>query len=362
MTRLAIRALDATPLRIPLARPVASSLGTYEHLDLVLVTLTTSDGPSGQGLTVGLGGGAAAAIAPYIQRELAPLALGQDALAPEALWQRLWAPNKARMRAGLGVQALSAIDIACWDVVGKAAGLPLWRLLGGYRPAVPAYGSGGWLSLSDVELVAEAQAFAAQGLRAYKFKVGSPRDAERAALLRRELGPGFGLYADANQAYRVAEALEAARALAPAGVGWLEEPVLADTLDDVAAVAAGSPIPVAVGENVYLRWGFRAVCERRAASFLQPDVGRCGGVTEFRKIAHLADAYRLRLSSHLLHEISVSLLAATPAAFQVEYMELIPADALERPIELRNGALVAPEVPGHGVTLTGEALRRFALD
>ena len=360
MSTSTIRSLDATPLRIPLARPVTSSLGTYAYLDVVLVTMATTDGLTGQGLTVGLGGGAAAAIAPYIEQELAPLALGQDALAPEALWQRLWAPNKARMRAGLGVQALSAVDIACWDIVGKAARLPLWRLLGGYSETVPAYGSGGWLSLSDEELVAEAQAFAGQGLRAYKFKVGSPRDAERAALLRRELGDDFGLYADANQAYRVTEAVAAARALVPAGVAWLEEPVLADTLDDIAAVAAASPIPVAVGENVYLRWGFRAVCERHAAAFLQPDVGRCGGVTEFRKIAHLADAYRLHLSSHLLHEISVSLLAATPAAFQVEYMNLIPADALERPIELRDGTLVAPDVPGHGVALTTEAVRRFA--
>ena len=361
MMPLTIRTVDATPLRIPLARPVTSSLGTYAYLDVVLVTMTTTDGPTGQGLTVGLGGEASAAIAPYIERELAPLAVGQDALAPEALWQRLWAPNKARMRAGLGVQALSALDIACWDIVGKAAGLPLWRLLGGFREAVPAYGSGGWLSLSDNELVAEAQAFAAQGLRAYKFKVGSPRDGERAALLRRELGDDFGLFADANQAYRVAEAVAAARTLAESGVGWLEEPVLADTLDDLAAVAADSPIPIAVGENVYLRWGFRAVCDRRAASFLQPDVGRCGGITEFRKIAHLADAYRLQLSSHLLHEISVSLLAATPAAFQVEYMEFIPVDALEYAIELRNGALVAPDVPGHGVALTAEAIRRFAL-
>jgi len=360
MTPLTIRSVDATPLRIPLTRTVTSSLGTYAYLDVVLVTMTTSDGPIGHGLTVGLGGAGGAAIAPYIAQELAPLAVGQDALAAEALWHRLWAPNKARMRAGLGVQALSAVDIACWDIVGKAAGLPLWRLLGGHSESVPAYGSGGWLSLSDAELVAEAQAFAAQGLRAYKFKVGSRRDGERAGLLRQELGDDFGLYADANQAYGVADAIAAARVLARAGIGWLEEPVLADTLDDIAAVAAASPIPIAVGENVYMRWGFRAVCERRAAAFLQPDVGRCGGVTEFRKIAHLADAYRLHLSSHLLHEISVSLLAATPAAFQVEYMDLIPADALEHPVVLRNGALVAPEIPGHGVALTAEAVRRFA--
>jgi D-arabinonate dehydratase len=356
-----IQAVEATALRFPLAKPIASALGAYTHVDATAVRLHTEDGLSGFGITAGLGGAASAAIQPYIESELAPLAIGQDALAPEALWHRLWGPNKPRMRAGLGVWALSAVDIACWDLVGKAAGLPVHRLLGGFRQDVPVYGSGGWHSLTDDELIAECRAFVSQGITAYKYKIGTPRDEERTALLRRELGEGFTLFADANQRFTVSEALETARMLADYDVAWIEEPVLADSTDDLAEVAASSPVPVAAGENVYFRWGFREICDRRAAAYLQPDVGRCGGITEFMKIAHLADAYNLTLSSHLWHELSISLVGAVSSGFMVEYAELIPTDALTRPFPVIDGRIAVPDVPGHGVEVTPEALKRFAI-
>ena len=200
-------------------------------------------------------------MVPYIRDELAPLVIGEDALAPEALWHRMWAPNKARQRAGLGVWALSAIDIACWDIVGKVAGLPVHRLLGGFRDEVPVYGSGGWHTLTDTALVAEAEAFAAQGITAYKYKIGTERDQERTALLRGALGPDVTLLADANQKYSVRQAIEVSHMLAEYDVAWLEEPVLADSLDDLAEVAARSRVPTAAGENAYFRWGFREMCE-----------------------------------------------------------------------------------------------------
>ena len=356
-----IQAVEATALRFPLSRPISSALGAYTHVDATAVRLHAKDGLTGFGISAGLGGAASAAMVPYIESELAPLAVGQDALAPEALWHRLWSPNKPRMRAGLGVWALSAIDIACWDLVGKAAGLSLHRLLGGFRNDVPVYGSGGWHSLSDDELIAECRAFASQGITAYKYKIGTPRDEERTALLRREMGDGFTLFADANQRFTVAEALETTRMLADYEVAWIEEPVLADSTDDLAEVAASSPVPVAAGENVYFRWGFREICDRRAASYLQPDVGRCGGVTEFIKVAHLADAYNLALSSHLWHELSISLVGAVSAGFMVEYAELIPPDTLTRPFEVIDGRIEVPDVPGHGVEVTPEAMKRFAV-
>ncbi len=315
----------------------------------MVVTVHTEAGLSGSGFNLGLGGSASAALVPYIEKELAPLAMGADALAPEALWERLWAPNKARMRAGLGVWALSAIDIACWDIVGKAAGLPLNRLLGGHRQQVPVYGSGGWLNLSDEELVAEAEAFAGQGIRAYKYKLGGPRDHERTALLRRAMGDGFTLLADANQRYSVREAIEMSVMLADQDVAWLEEPVLADSVLDLAAVAAESAVPVAAGENVYFRWGFREICQLQAAAYLQPDVTRCGGITEFRKVAALAEAHNVALSSHLWHELSISLVGASPAGFMCEYAELIPPGLLTRPFPVVDGMIEVPDVPGHGV-------------
>lgn len=350
-----------TALRFPLPTPITTALSTYTHIDANSVSIETEDGLTGFGITAGLGGHASVAIKPYIDAELAPLIVGEDALRPEALWHRMWSPNKPRMRGGLGVWALSAVDIACWDVLGQAAGLPVHKLLGGYRDDIPVYGSGGWHSLSDDELVTECQRFAKQGITAYKYKIGSPRDEERTALLRDEMGDDFTLFADANQRFTVTEAIETSRMLADHGVAWIEEPVLADSSDDLAEVAAASPVPVAAGENVYFAWGFREICDRRAASYLQPDVGRCGGITEFAKIAHLADSHNLALSSHLWHELSISLVGASRSGFMVEYAELIPAEALTQPFDVVDGRIRVPEVPGHGVELTADAMSRYAV-
>ncbi|MGA7270618.1 MAG: mandelate racemase/muconate lactonizing enzyme family protein [Acidimicrobiia bacterium] len=354
-----ISAVEPMALRFPLPKPISSALGAYTHVDATAVRLHTDGGITGFGMSAGLGGTASASTVPYIRTELSPLVVGEDALAPERLWQRMWGPNKPRLRGGIGAWALSAIDIACWDLVGKAAALPLHSLLGGFNSRVPVYGSGGWHSLSDSELIGECLDFADRGIGAFKYKVGTARDEERTALLRGEMGDDFVLLADANQRFSVSEAVEASRMLAEYGVSWLEEPVLADSDDDLAEVARRSAIPVAAGENVYYRWGFRQICDRRAAAFLQPDVGRCGGVTEFVKIAHLADAYRLHLSSHLWHELSISLVGASPAGFMAEYAELLPADALTRPFEVVDGAITVPDVPGHGVELTEEARSRY---
>ncbi|HEY7468455.1 MAG TPA: mandelate racemase/muconate lactonizing enzyme family protein [Acidimicrobiia bacterium] len=361
MAATKIGKVETTALRFPLSRPIASALGAYTHVDATAVRLHTDDGQTGFGITAGLGGAAAAAVKPYIDAELAPLLIGQDPLSPEAVWQRLWAQNKPRLRGGLGAWALSAVDIACWDLVGKTAGLPVHQLLGGFRRDVPVYGSGGWHTLEDADLVAECQAFAAQGITAYKYKIGTMRDRDRTSLLRREMGNEFTLFADANQRFTVAEALERASMLADYGVAWIEEPVLSDSTDDLAAVAEVSPVPVAAGENVYFRWGFREICTRRAAAYLQPDVGRCGGITEFVKVAHLADAHNLALSSHLWHELSISLVGASPSGFMVEYAMLISPEAFTRPFEVVEGRIAVPDVPGHGVELSAEALSRFAV-
>ena len=362
MAASTIEAVETTALRFPLSTPITTALSTYTHVDATAVRLRTEGGSTGFGITAGLGGMANEAIKPYIDAELAPLVIGQDALAPEALWHRMWSPNKPRMRAGLGVWALSAVDIACWDLVGKIAGLPVHRLLGGFTDDVRVYGSGGWHSLSDEELISECQGFAKQGITAYKYKIGGPRDRERTELLRREMGDDFTLFADANQRFTVNEALETARVLADHGVAWFEEPVLADSTDDLAEVAAASPVPVATGENVYFGWGFREICDRRAAAYLQPDVGRCGGITEFVKIAHLADTYNLALSSHLWHELSISLVGASRSGFMVEYAELIPPDAFTLPFDVVDGRIRVPDVPGHSVELTTDALSRFAVE
>ena len=362
MEDLTIERVEAAVLRLPLDRPIASALGRYTHVDCTVVDVHTRNGPSGQGFTACLGGAAGPAVALYVQAELAPAAMGQSILAPEALWHRLWGPNKARQRAGIGAWGLSALDTAVWDALARHAGLPLCAMLGGYRDRVPVYGSGGWHTLTDDELVQECQQFAARGIKAYKYKIGTPRDEARTALLRDAMGDEFVLLADANQCYSVREAVAAGEMLADYGVAWLEEPVVADSVDDLAAVAERSPTPTAAGENAYFRWGFREIVEKRAAAFLQPDVGRCGGVTEFRKVGALADAAGLALSSHLWHELSVSLVGAFPSGWACEYAELIPHGALRSSFDVVDGAIEIPDTPGHGAEFTPEALREFSVE
>lgn len=359
MPSLNVTSVEVTAVQLPLEKPISSALGVYPHIDCVVVHVHTDGGHVGTGFTGCLGGHASAAMVPYIELELAPLIMGGDVLQPERLWHKMWGPNKARQRAGIGVWALSAVDIAVWDLVGKAAGLPLHSILGGYEQSVPVYGSGGWHSLSDAELVEECTSFASLGIGAYKFKIGSARDRERTALLRSEMGPDFILLADANQKFNVREALEAAEMLAEYGVAWIEEPVVADATDDLAAVARSSAVPTAAGENNYFRWGFRELCERNAVSYLQPDIGRCGGVTEFRKIGALADSFGVSLTSHLWHELSISVVGAAPSAWACEYVELIPRGALTRDFDVVDGRIAVPDVPGHGVEFTEDAIARY---
>ena len=143
------------------------------------------------------------------------------------------------------------------------------------------------------------------------------------------------------------------------GVEWFEEPVLADSIDDLSKFLSQSAVPVAAGENSYMRWGFREICDRRAAAYLQPDVGRCGGVTEFRKTAHLAEAYSLDLCSHLLEEVSVGLVGASPAGHMVEYTDLLPLGTLTHEFTVKEGHIRVPDKLGHGVEFTDDALKRY---
>jgi L-alanine-DL-glutamate epimerase-like enolase superfamily enzyme len=369
MPILKIESLEVVPLWIPItstpSRRFESDAAGKGGISCVAVYLHTVDGPSGLGYNFEIASRPSTSL-PRLLEDLAPLVVGQNALAPEALWNRIWSAHKPAMRAGLGVWALSAIDNACWDILAKAAGLPLHALLGGFTTTVPVYGSGGRRGLSDLDLVRECVEYADRGMTAYKFKVGGrdgsdsgSSDEERTALLRKEMGDEFTLYADANQAYNVREAIEVSYMLAKYGIAWFEEPVAADSVADLAAVAAKSAVPIAAGENAYLRWGFRDLCEQHAVSFIQPDIGRCGGVTEFRKVAHLAEAYNIALCSHVAPELSISLVGSSPNGYLVEYLEHAPPDLWSRPFEVTNGTIEIPDVAGHGVDLSPTARARY---
>lgn len=358
MTVTPISEITVSVLEVPFDKPIQSALGRYIGSDWVVVEMCAGD-VVGYGYSMSLDRRGTKAVVAYIEDELAPLLIGKDAGAPEAAWQIMFASNKARLRGGVGVHALSAIDTACWDAAAKLAGISLNRMIGGYAQEIAVYGSGGWLSLSDEELVAEAQSHAENGITAYKLKIGGTRDQARVALLRAEMGDDFTLYSDANQSFNVRQAIAASEWLADFGVAWLEEPVLADCPMDMEEVAAASAVPIAAGENAYFRWGFRDLMERNAVSYVQPDIGRCGGVTEWIKIAHLADSCNLDLTSHLLHELSVGLIAAFPSGHAVEFMNFFKENPFTQEFSVQDGKIAVPDVSGHGVEFDPAAVKIY---
>ena len=353
--------ISVSVFEIPFETPITSALGTYIGSDYVVVELHTSDGVIGYGYSMSLDRRGTKAVVNYINNDLVPLVIDQEIIPPAAVWKKMWSPNKARMRGGVGVHALSAVDTAVWDAAAKTQGLPLNKILGGYRQKIPVYGSGGWLSMNDRELIEEAQKLAEKGISAYKIKIGGERDKERVKILRNEMGEDFVLYVDANQHFDVQGAIIASEWLAEYNIGWFEEPVLADCPWELEQVAATSRVPIAAGENVYFAWGFQDLCYRRAASFLQPDIGRCGGVTEWIKISNLASENELKLTSHLLHEVSASLIGAFSAGFAIEFMNFFSTNPFTEDFSVNKGYLTVPDIPGHGVVFSKSARSKFQI-
>jgi len=352
-------------LSVPLKQVISSAGGTYPSMDLVIVEIQTDAGSSGMGYTSFLGAQGARAARAFFDHDVRPLLLGADPREAVPLWERLAAATKMRGRKGLVLYVLSAVDLALWDHLGKVAGLPVFRLLGGGAAPIPVYLTGGWLSYAEAQLCEEAEAVVRAGIPGYKMKVGSGNarvDARRVEKVRAALGDGRKLMADANQRFDLRGALEMADALKDLGVTWLEEPVLTDDLEALRELGRRSPLPIAAGENEYTRLGFRTLIETRALSYVQPDVQRVGGVTEWLRAATLAGAASLPVTPHLAHEYHVHLMAAAPNAFWVEFFDWAPADLFAEAAEVRNGAIAPPDRPGFGVAFTPDALTRYAVN
>lgn len=359
----AISSVSVTVLRVPRPKPVRSAIGTYQHIHVVAVDLETSDGVAGHGYTLAIGGGALA-MRSFIETEWVHLLKGRDPFEVKRIWWDLFHNSLSRGRKGLAMYALSAVDIALWDVIAKRAKLPLARLLGCYRDRVPAYGDGCWISLSVDELLAEARSYVESGLWGVKVKIGSPEpqvDMERLRRVREVIPTSMRLLVDANQCYDPLTAIRVGRRLADLDVHWFEEPVLADSVHDQARVAQALEIAVAAGENEYSRFGFRELIEHQAADILQPDVHRVGGVTEFMRIAALADAWNLPLAPHTSHQLHVHLVAATQTRLVLEYYPWLPDELFQHPTRLVDGCCLVPEVAGVGVDFVPEVAREFAL-
>jgi D-galactarolactone cycloisomerase len=353
---------------IPQEGQVFSRSGLRNYRSTTLVQIDTDEGISGWGSCSGNG----ELIEFIVARILSPLIVGMDPTRVDEVWDRAYirGGHKEFGTRGIGVVALSGIDVALWDIVGKIRGLPLYQLLGGKcRDRVPVYATA--LYPEDAAIVAKrAREFADQGFHGVKIKVGFDldQDIETVRTVRQELGRDFIMMTDANQGYTVDVGLKAAEAFVESGVFWLEEPLFAEDTAGHARLREKTGVPIAVGENLHMCSAFENFVVRQAVDFLQPDVARAGGITEIRKIAALAAAHRVPISFHTWGD-AVALAASihlSAAISECTVMELdytynpLRAELLRQPLEVKSGFMVPPSGPGLGIDLDADALERFA--
>jgi L-alanine-DL-glutamate epimerase-like enolase superfamily enzyme len=384
-----ITAVRAAWLRalIPADRRHTSDFGVNDSFNTCLVEIETDAGLTGLGeAKVGVGNlGNYAALVTLIHAELAPLLIGRDPRDVTALWEAIYNGTRAHYvaahgrtfpvvgRRGITISALSGIDIALWDLLGKSLDQPVWRLLGGQlRERIPAYASGGWAPVGGVGK--QLRLYVERGHRAVKMRVGlqdkSVDDsAARVREARETLGPEVGLMVDAHGTWSVREAQRFARKVADCDLGWLEEPVSPDNVTGQAEVRAATDIPIAAGETEQTRFAFRDLIEARAVDVLQPDVAIAGGITETLRICALAATHGLTVAPHLwggavLFASGLHLAVATPCVNALEFSRgenPLLHDLIEEPFDLKDGFVLAPGRPGLGITLNRDFVRSITV-
>jgi len=340
----------------------------------VLVRLQTDEGLEGVGIATSYTP-IEAAIAAF-KSGIAELVIGMDPLAPERIYQKLFALTWQRRASEKGwsreaiIRISAAVDIACWDLVGKVAKLPLYRLFGGYRSEVPCYVTCAYYrdGKTRSELRDEMQMLKAQGHTGFKAKAGGAplgEDIERLALVREVIGPDKDLMVDVNRGWDLATALEGARLLEPLNPRWLEEPVRwADDRRELKLLAQKTRIPLSAGESELTSYACRALLEENAIQILQFDCTMMGGFTEGRKLAALCELNHVHVAPHHDCFVHAHIVAATPAGLIVESFtdperDPLQAELFQDPPRIANGILTLKEQPGLGLTLSEAALKKF---
>lgn len=370
-----ITALEAHVLRAPDAgRPHWVSHFIVPKANEILVRLRTDAGIEGVGIATSYTPIEAAIHA--LRTGIGELVVGADPLAPERLYQQLFALTWQRLAHEKGwsrealVRISAAVDIACWDVVGKAAGLPLYRLFGGYRSEVPCYVTCAYYrdGKTMAELRDEIEMLKGQGHRGFKAKAGGAplaEDMRRLELVREVIGFERDLMVDVNRGWDLATAIEGARLLEPLKPRWLEEPVRwADDRRELKLLAQKTRIPLSAGESELTSFGCRALLEEQAIDILQFDCTMMGGLTEGRKLAALCELNHVQVAPHHDCFIHAHIVAASPAGAIVESFtdperDPLQAELFEAPPRIANGVLTLKEQPGLGLTLSEAALRKF---
>ena len=340
--------------------------GPVSGANAVFVTLRlrTDDGIEGIGYA-GFGSGVTLAALKLLVDGLCELSKGHDALNIEALTGRLRDAAGGGSPAGLVTRALAAIDVALWDIKAKAAGMPLYKLLGGYRDRVPTYASGELWRTYDLKALAEtAPKLVDQGFKAMKFRLGAEatgaRELERVRVMREAVGPDVTLMIDINQGWTVDQAITIGRGLAEHDLYWLEDPTHFQDYAGLARIADALDTPIAAGEYHYGIAPFRHMLEARSIDVVMVDLMRAGGISGWMKVAHMAEAFNLPVVTHLAPEVLMHALAAVPNGTYAEYMPWSLPLFTELP-KIEDGELVLPQTPGLGLEFDEAVLDKYAV-
>ncbi|MBO6540576.1 MAG: mandelate racemase/muconate lactonizing enzyme family protein [Rhizobiaceae bacterium] len=384
-----IRTVKAWWVKIPIeaSRQHRSDFGQLKTFDAAIVRIETDDGLVGWGEGKNAAGSAGkyGTLVALINDEIAPMLIGRHAGDITSIWETLYNGVRSELasaaghampelsRRGLTIAAISAIDIALWDILGKSLNQPVWQLLGGRKAErLPAYASGGW---AGVDTIGEqlSSYVEAGGFKAVKMRVGAmdgaPHvSAARVRAARKALGPDVDIAVDAHGTYTVADAKRFVHMVADCDLAWFEEPVIADDKRGAAEVRASGPVPIATGESEATRFAFRELALLRATDIFQPDPGFCGGITEAMRIGAMASAFNLRFAPHLwagapCFFAGLHICAASPASFVIEYSlgaNPMIHDLVEETVEVEDGMVAIPDSPGLGFTVSESFLKEHA--
>ena len=354
-----IRSLVVRAVDVPMRRPLKTGGGEVASAAMVLVDLETDEGVAGRGYLFCPTPLVLEPLAKVLSN-LAPIVEGEP-LAPAAIERKLHGTFRLLGPQGLTAMATAGIDMAAWDALAKACGLPLAKLLGGEPRKIAAYNSCGLGMIGADRAAEEAQELLAAGFSAIKARLGYPdleTDLEVVRAIRGSIGDGAVLMADYNQSLSVAEASRRAAALVDEGLYWIEEPTRADDYSGHARIRRGAKTPIQIGENWWGPHDAAKSIEAGASDYVMPDAMKIGGVTGWMRTAALAEASGLSHSSHLFPEISAHLLAVSPTRHWLEYVDWANP-ILEEPLRIEDGHALPPDTPGIGISWDEEAVRRY---